>query len=145
MEFVGPWAMHLPGMGVEMTMLAFAMAIGMVQLLLAGRMNNGQRGTTWNLGARDGEPPPVTPMAARMERARRNFMETFPFFAATVLALEILFRHNAYTTYGSEIYVAARLLYVPLYAFGIYGLRTLVWLIATVALVVMIVAMFVVR
>lgn len=142
MDFNGPYAWHLPGMSVELTMLAFAMVLGMLHLLLAGRLNNGQRGTRWNLGARDGEPPPVTPIAARTERARRNFMETFPFFASVVLALSILSRHNNWTVYGSEAYVAARVLYLPLYMFGVFGLRTLVWLIGTVGLVAMIVAMF---
>jgi len=142
MDFNGPYAWHLPGMSVELTMLAFAMALGMVQLLLAGRMNNGQRGAKWNLGARDGEPPPVSAIAARTERARKNFMETFPFFASAVLALSILSRHNNWTVYGSEAYVAARVLYLPLYMFGVFGLRTFVWLIGTIGLVAMIAAMF---
>jgi uncharacterized MAPEG superfamily protein len=142
MEFDGPWALHLPGMSVELTMLAFALVLALVQLLIASRMNNGQRGVVWNLGPRDGEPPPVGKVAARMERARRNYMETFPIFAATILALAVLFKHNAWTVYASEIFVVARVLYVPLYAFGVYGLRTLVWLIATVALVILVIALF---
>ena len=132
---------HIPGLSVEMTMLGFAMALGMIQLLLAGRLNNGQRGVKWNLGPRDGVPPPVSPIAGRVERARANFMETFPFFAAAVLALTFMSRHNYWTVYGSEAYLAARVLYLPLYAFGVYGLRTLVWLIGTIGVVAMIVAM----
>jgi uncharacterized MAPEG superfamily protein len=142
MDFYGPYAWHLPGLSVELSMLAFAMALGLVQLLLAGRLNNGQRGGRWNLGPRDGEPPPVSNIAARTERARVNFMETFPFFASAVLALSILSRHNSWTVYGSEAYVAARILYLPLYMFGVFGLRTLVWLIGTIGLAAMIAAMF---
>jgi uncharacterized MAPEG superfamily protein len=136
------FALHLPGLSTEMTMLAAAMVLGMLHLFLAARANNGQRGPQWNLGPRDGVPPPVTPMAGRLERARVNFMETFPFFAAAVLALHVLDRHSVWTIYGSELYVAARILYLPLYAFGVFGLRTLIWILGTVGVIALIVALF---
>ncbi|HEX2590559.1 MAG TPA: MAPEG family protein [Rhizomicrobium sp.] len=141
----GPLALHFAGLSVEMTMLGIAMVLGLLQLFIAARLNNGQRGPTWNLGARDGEPPPVSKGAGRMERARVNFMETFPFFAVTVLALEVLSRHNAWTVFGSEVYVAARILYVPLYGLGVFGIRTLVWVIGTGAIIAMLVALFLIR
>lgn len=144
-EFDGPFAVHLHGLTVEMTMLAFAMVLGLLHLFLAARANNGQRGPKWNLGARDGEPPPVRAVAGRLERARQNFMETFPFFATLVLALHMLERHNMWTVYGSEAYVAARVLYLPLYAFGVFGIRTLIWIIGTASIIALLVTLFLVR
>jgi len=35
---------------------------------------------------------------------------------------------------GAQVYLYARLLYVPLYAFGIVGLRTVVWVASFVGL-----------
>ena len=122
--------LHIAGLSAELTMLFLASILGLVQCGLAGRINNSQRGARWNLGARDGEPPPVTKFAARLERARANFMETFAFFVSAIVIAAFAGRHNTATIWGSAIYFWARLLYVPLYAFGVFGLRTLVWLIS---------------
>jgi uncharacterized MAPEG superfamily protein len=132
----------LGGMSTELTMLALAVVLGLFQLMIAARTGNSQRGLKWNVGARDEPPPPVSPVAGRLERASRNFMETFPFFAVTVILLAMLNRHNWATVWGSEIYLAARLVYLPLYGFGVPGIRTLVWLVATLSIILLLVALF---
>jgi uncharacterized MAPEG superfamily protein len=135
--------LSLGGLSTEFTMLALAVALGLFQLLIAARTGNSQRGLRWNVGARDEPPPPVSAVAGRLERASRNFMETFPFFAATVILLSLAGRHNWATVWGSEAYLAARVVYLPLYGFGVPGLRTLVWLIALLAIVLLLVALFI--
>jgi uncharacterized MAPEG superfamily protein len=146
MSFVqGDFTMHnlsmptlqLAGMSVELTMLSLAIVLGLLQLLIAARSGNSQRGLKWNVGARDEPPPPVSKVAGRLERAFRNFMETFPFFAACVLIVTLTGRHNWATVWGAQIYLAARIVYVVLYALGVPGLRTLVWLIATLSIILM--------
>jgi uncharacterized MAPEG superfamily protein len=127
-------------MSVEMTMLVLAVTLGLLQLLIASRSGNSQRGLKWNVGARDEPPPPVRPVAGRLERAYRNFMETFPFFAALVIVAALAGRHNWATVWGAQAYLAARILYVPLYAMGIPGVRTLVWLVATLSIILILVA-----
>ena len=132
----------LGGMTVEMTMLAIASVLGMFQLLIAARSGNSQRGLRWNVGARDEAPPAVGKVAGRLERAFRNFMETFPFFAVAVILCALTPRHNWATLWGAQAYVAARIVYLPLYAFGVPVLRTLIWLVATVSILLMYVALF---
>ena len=129
--------LQLAGMSVELTKLSLAIVLGLFQLLIAARAGNSQRGLKWNVGARDEPPPPVGKVAGRLERAFRNFMETFPFFAAAVLIVTLTGRHNWATVWGAEIYLAARIVYVVLYALGVPGLRTLVWLIATLSIILM--------
>lgn len=133
----------LAGLPVEFTMLGLAIVLGLFQLLIAARAGNSQRGIAWNVGARDKEPPPVGAVAGRLERAYRNFMETFPFFAVAVLAANAMGRFGWMTLIGTQLYVAARIVYVPLYAFGVPVFRTLVWLIALVGLVLTLAALFV--
>lgn len=137
------WQLSLGGMSTELTMLALATVLGLVQLVIAARTGNRQRGLAWNVGARDAPAPPVGNVAGRLERASRNFMETFPFFAVAAIVLALLGRHNWATVWGSEIYLAARLVYLPLYGFGVPVLRTIVWLIALLAIVLLLVALFV--
>jgi uncharacterized MAPEG superfamily protein len=134
--------LRLAGMPVEITMLVLAIILGLVQLSIAARVGNSQRGIKWNVGARDEPSPPVGAVAGRLERAFRNFMETFPFFAAAVLIGAVIDRHNWASTLGAQIYLWARVVYVPLYAFGVPGIRTLVWLIAGIGLILTIVALF---
>ncbi|MEI9990647.1 MAG: MAPEG family protein [Rhizomicrobium sp.] len=136
------FAPSLGGLGTEFTMLALAVALGLFQILIAARTGNGQRGLKWNVGARDEPPPPVSKVAGRLERASRNFMETFPFFAVVVILLALAGRHNWATVWGSEIYLAARIVYLPLYGFGVPGLRTLVWLVSLLAIVLLLAALF---
>ena len=53
-----------------------------------------QRGLRWNAGPRDEPMPPLTGVAGRLSRALRNFLETFPFFAAAVLIAHAVNVHN---------------------------------------------------
>jgi len=136
------WPFSLGGMTTEHTMLALAAVLGLFQLMIAARTGNSQRGLKWNVGARDQPAPPVSAVAGRLERAFRNFMETFAFFAIAVLLLGLNGRHGWATVWGSEIYLAARIVYLPLYGFGVPAVRTLVWLVALLAIILLYVALF---
>jgi uncharacterized MAPEG superfamily protein len=126
--------LHLGGMSVEFTMLTLAILLGLVQLFLAVQLVTAERGTAWNIGPRDTTPPLKGKIAGRLDRAFSNFKETFPFFAVVILMAAILGRHSWTTQLGSELYVAARVLYLPLYAFGVTGLRTLAFLFSVVGI-----------
>ncbi len=136
------YAVSLGGMSTELTMLALAAILGLFQLLIAARTGNSQRGLKWNVGARDEPPPPVSAVAGRLERAFRNFMETFPLFAVAVILCALTARHGWATVWGAQIYLAGRIVYLPLYGLGVPGVRTLVWLVATLAIILLYVALF---
>lgn len=129
-------------MGVELQMLAWAVVLGLVQLVVAATLGTQQRGLGWNAGARDGIPVPLTGVAARMDRALHNFLETFGFFAAAVLAVVLTQKTSAHTALGAQLYFWARVAYVPAYAMGIPYLRTLIWAAATSGLVMVLLALF---
>ncbi|HEY9253024.1 MAG TPA: MAPEG family protein [Stenotrophomonas sp.] len=122
-------------MSIEIRMLAWAIVLGVVQLLLASTTMTMQRGSKWNASARDGIPEPLTGVAARLDRAFRNFMETFAFFAAAVLAVVWAQRVDGHTALGAQLYFWARVVYIPLYAAGIPYVRSLVWVVSMVGIV----------
>ena len=122
-------------MATELQMLTWSIVLGLAQLMLAATLTTGQRGFAWGVGARDGTPPPVSDTAQRVERAFRNFLETFAFFAAGVLLLEATGRANEQTALGAQLYFWARVAYVPAYAIAIPFLRTLVWAASIVGIV----------
>src|SRR5690606_20102501 len=111
----------------ELLLLGLAILIGIVNLGWAGVMARRQEPKGWAVGPRD-EPVPITGVAARLQRSFANVMETFPLFAAAVLACAIMDRLGALTLWGSALYVASRALFVPLYATGVAVVRTIVWL-----------------
>jgi uncharacterized MAPEG superfamily protein len=126
----------------EIQMLAWASALGLVQLVLDATLGTAQRGLKWNVSARDGEPAPLTGVAARVHRAFLNFLETFPFFVAAVLAVALTGRANAATALGVQLYFWARVVYVPLYAAGIPYVRTLTWAVSLVGLLKVLAVLF---
>lgn len=112
---------------VEMQMLWLSIYLGIAQLLLATLFSVGGRGLPWGVGARDEAAPPLGRFGGRAERAFRNFLETFVFFAAAVLLANALGKHSPNAALGAEIYFWSRVAYVPVYILGIPFLRTLIW------------------
>jgi uncharacterized MAPEG superfamily protein len=131
----------MPNLAFELKMLLAATAIGFVQLLIAAAAARRQQPLDWAMGSRDEAMPPLTGVAGRLDRANRNFLETFVFFLAAVLAV-YLGGHagHALSVWGCVLYVAARALYVPLYAAGTRGLRSLVWGVSMLGIVLVAVA-----
>lgn len=111
----------------ELMWLGWSIVLGLVYVLVAAALGTWQRGLKWNVGNRDGATMPLTGMAARAARANRNFLETFAFFAAAVLAVLLAHKSNTWSVMGTQIYFWARLVYLPVYVVGIPYLRTLVW------------------
>ena len=121
-------------MGIEMKMLVWAMVLGLVQIGMAATLGTQQRGLGGNVGARDGVPVPLTGVAGRLDRASRNFQETFPFFAAAVLAVVAMQAGNEQTALGAQLYFWGRVAYFPVYAMGISYVRTAIWAVSLAGL-----------
>jgi uncharacterized MAPEG superfamily protein len=121
-------------MTTELTMLAWTMVLAFVQILLFDFARTNQYGLKWNTGPRDETMPPLSPVAERLRRAQHNLFETLPLFIAGVLIAHLAGRDSALTALGAEIYFWGRVLYVPLYAFGVRMLRSIVWVIALVGM-----------
>jgi uncharacterized MAPEG superfamily protein len=126
-------------MTTELCMLLWSAVLGLVQIALAATCSVGQRGLGWAASARDEVKPPLVGIGGRLDRARANFLETFPLFAAVVLAAQLLQHHDATTVLGAQLYFWARLAYVPAYAAGVPYLRTLIWAASIVGIVLVLV------
>jgi uncharacterized MAPEG superfamily protein len=117
-------------MSLELKMLGWSVLLGFVYVFVAATFATAQRGLKWNAGNRDGESAPLAGMAARAGRANLNYLETFGFFAAAVLAVVLAKQNSAHTALGTQIYFWARVAYLPIYIVGIPYVRTLVWAIS---------------
>jgi uncharacterized MAPEG superfamily protein len=126
---------------VEMRMLMLSVVLGIVQITAASHAASLQRGYRWTASPRDEKVEPLRGVAGRLERALRNFLETFPLFAAVVLAAQVSDTHNTLTGLGAQLYFWARVAYVPLYAAGVPVVRSLVWNVATIGILLFVAAL----
>jgi uncharacterized MAPEG superfamily protein len=120
-------------MTTELAMLAWSIALGLVQIIVSAHAASLQVGYRYTASAREARPP-LTGVAGRVDRALRNFLETFPLFAAAVLVTHLTGRHTRWSALGSVLYLAARIVYVPLYAWAVPLVRSLVWNVATIGI-----------
>ena len=119
----------------EMRMLWASALLGLVQLLLAALFSVGARGLPWAVGPRDEAGKAMGKMGGRLDRAYRNFLETFALFASMVLLASALGRHSSATVWGAQLYFYGRVVYVPVYAFGVPFVRTFAWTVAILGVV----------
>jgi uncharacterized MAPEG superfamily protein len=88
----------------------------------------------WLLSARDKPAPPQGLIYGRATRALANYVENFTAFAALDLAFIATHQPGGW---GPTIWIVARILYLPLYLFGVIYLRSIVWGISLVAILMM--------
>ena len=114
-------------MTTELYILGWTLVLAIFQILLASHFRNRETGVAYNASARDGEGPPVGVITARLQRAQKNLFETLPLFIGAILIAHVANVHTFSTYWGAWIYLIARVVYIPLYAFGIPYVRSLVW------------------
>ena len=119
---------------IELRMLWLSIALGVIQLVLAVLFSLSARGLPWGAGNRDDAAPAMSKMGARVERAFKNYLETFALFAAAVLMANAMGKHTAMSALGAEIYFWSRVAYVPVYAAGIPYVRTVLWIASIVGI-----------
>ena len=121
-------------MTTALTLVVWSLILAFVQIILFDVVRTSQYGLKWNTGPRDETVPEISPMGGRLKRAQDNLFETLPLFIAAVLVAHISGRETEMVTRGAEIWFAARVVYVPLYAFGVRQIRSLVWLVSIAGL-----------
>ena len=89
--------------------------------------------------ARDNPRPPGT-LNARGGRALRNLLETYPVFVVLALAAELGNQADGLSFWGGQLYFWSRWVYLPLYVLGVPYLRSAVWCLSALGLVLMFIA-----
>jgi uncharacterized MAPEG superfamily protein len=129
-------------MNIELFVLTCGCVLGLVHVMAAGRAKTRQYGTSWNVGARDEELPPPQPLVGRLMRAQANYFETFPIVASALLVVTVAELTSAWTSASAVVWLLARMVYLPLYAAGVPKVRTLVFLLSLLGILVVLGAAF---
>lgn len=87
-------------------------------------------------GPRDNLPVAgVSPFHGRAKRAQANMTEGMMMFVPLVLAAGYLDAFNAMTALGAALFFWSRAAFAPCYWFGIPWLRTLVWAVSIIGII----------
>ena len=122
-------------MTTELIVLAWGCVLALVHIFAAVQVKTRQYGSKWNVGPRDEELPPPSPLVGRLARAQANFFETFPVMVAAVLIVGAAGLADRSTAIGAWLWLGARIVYLPLYAMGIPYLRSLAWVASLLGIV----------
>ncbi|MGN5375954.1 MAPEG family protein [Sphingomonas hankookensis] len=124
---------------LELTLLGWSVVLLVGAIMLQGQLATRELGIGWNAGPRDGDRQPTGVLAGRARRALDNFRETYPAFIALALALAVSGRTGGLGATGAMLWFAARIVYHPLYLFGVPYLRSLVWIGSMLGLLLMLI------
>ena len=114
------------------TVILLALLLALVQIWLLPMLLN-LKNANFLLSNRD-NPPEVTSVLGRIQRASVNLQESLPAFLAMAVVAEI---QGLDLTLVASVWLALRGAYVATYGFGIVGLRSLIWIGSLVCLVYM--------
>ncbi len=119
----------LPSLSTELAYLALcaplALAYIVTQAVLAG--GHGVR--------RPGDAVPER--GFRAEKALRNFVETFPVFAAMALGVALAGKADWWTGLGAALYFWGRVAYLPAYIAGYGPVRSTFWSISMIGIAIL--------
>jgi len=119
-----------------MTLLTF------VAIMLGAVLRNREwtpQGIKVGLSNRD-QLPDATPMGARAERAAANTKENFILFLALALTAHLA-GLGEQALFGAQVFIWARLVYLPVYILGVTYLRSAVWAVGIAGLLMMALAL----
>jgi uncharacterized MAPEG superfamily protein len=130
----------------ELTALTLAGLLQVVQFVLMSVPANLELGSRKTMSPRDpdrlGKPlmEQVSPRTGRLFRALNNHFEGLILFTLAVTVITLSNQSTVLTQACAWTYLAARILYVPAYAFGLVPWRSVIWLVGFLATATILVA-----
>jgi uncharacterized MAPEG superfamily protein len=121
-------------MPLEIKLLLWSVALTAVQVVIATLGTTSVVGFAGAAGNREGLPP-IEGWAGRANRAHRNMLENLVLFATLVLVAQALGKFNAMTALGAQLFFWSRVAYAIVYLIGIPMLRTLLYVVSVVGLI----------
>ena len=126
----------------ELIVLTLAALLQVGQIFLMAVPANLELGQGKTLSPRDfGKlEDQVSANTARLFRAMNNHFEALALFTIAVVVITLSDQSTAFTAACAWAYLAARVIYIPAYAFGWVPWRTLFWMVGLTATTAMLIA-----
>ncbi len=128
-------------MTTELTVLALAGLLQVLQFVLMAIPANRELGSGYLMSARDREPSrELSERTSRLQRAMANHYEGLILFTLAVVVVTLGDQASSLTAACAWVYLLARVLYVPAYAFGLSPWRSVIWAAGFLATIMMLLA-----
>lgn len=120
-------------MSLELKLLVWSAALAFMQCVIAVTGAFLQVGLPTLAGNRESMPA-LTGWAGRAERAHRNMLQSLVLFAILVLVAQVAGKLDSTTALGAQLFFWARLVYAGVYLAGLPWIRTGVWAVSVLGL-----------
>jgi uncharacterized MAPEG superfamily protein len=125
----------------ELTALALAALLQVVQYVLFAVPANRELGTGYAASPRDRPPSrQMSVRTGRLQRAMTNHFEALVLFTIAVVVVTLSGQSTPLTQGCAWAYLAARIAYVPAYALGLSPWRSVIWSVGFLATILMLLA-----
>jgi uncharacterized MAPEG superfamily protein len=121
----------------ELTCLELSVALWIIHVFVQGTVGNVELPFGYLFTSRDKPAAVGGVLYGRATRALANYVENFTPFVAVALALIVTQRTGGSGALGATIWILARIVYIPIYLLDVVYVRTAVWAISIVGLVMM--------
>ena len=128
-------------MTAELTALTLVGLLQALQFAVFAIPANLDLGTGYTASPRDHPPSrSLALVTGRLQRALNNHFEGLILFTLAVVVVTLSNQCTGFTAACAWVYLGARILYVPAYAFGLVPWRSVIWFAGFAATVAMLVA-----
>ena len=121
-------------MTVELSMLFWTVVLAAGQMVVAVLLTMTKISLPELAGNRD-DLPSADGMAGRAKRAHTKMLESLPLFAILILVAHVAGLTNEQTALGAQIFLGARLVYAIVYLVGIPWVRTGIWGVSVIGMI----------
>ena len=121
----------------ELTCLELSLVLWVVHVVIQAGVGTAELPSRYLFTSRDKPAAARGLLHGRTTRTLANYVENFTPFVALALALIVTQRAGGAGAIGATIWILARIVYIPLYLFDVVYVRTAIWGISIVGLVMM--------
>ena len=123
----------------ELTCLELSVLLWVALVLTQSETARREFGLAYSFSPRDAPPTPKGVAWGRATRALHNYVENLGPFVAMALALIATGRAGGLGAVGATIWIVARILHFPIYTMGVIYVRTALWGVSVIGLLMMLV------
>ena len=123
----------------ELTCLELSVLLWVAHALTQSVTSRTEFGMAYSFSPRDTQPTPKGLAWGRATRAFHNYVENLGPFVAMALALIATGHTGGLGAVGATIWIVARILYLPIYVMGVIYVRTALWVVSVIGLLMMLI------
>ena len=128
-------------MPIELWLLTWSAVLCLAQVVIAATGSSLEWGLPKAAGNRE-DVGELTGWLGRARRAHRNMLENLLLFAVLILVAHAAGKLNDMTEIGAHLFFWARLAYSVIYVAGVPWVRTLLWVVSVVGMVIIFAQLF---